>query len=347
MVSSKFLWLIGSIGVIGIIFISTQQDGIARLKQVNLSGNPTIIGMLNEERGECEQVYPLTVCRLVFNRAIQYSSEITRNYLSHFSLREWFLTNDAKGILPPGGYFLAIVAPFFAVGLFQLIGRGTREEKAVLISWLVLAPLADSLTGAGNFTRAFPMALIIPIIASYSFIVAPRFLLFVFFGLLTFALAKFFLLYTSYFPIKHSPFTHFEYQPLVSLLKDEHQTPIYISSAIRDTKQYIFYLWYANIPPRYFQESARVIREPDLGGWIWVKLIDNWHFVKKLPSLSELPDEAIIVGAWKEEIIPFAESLDSCNDTSRILQTVDYPNRDPAFAVVRLRRHGSDFCLVQ
>lgn len=346
-VRRKQLIAIGIIGIIGIFLISMQQGGIARLRQVNLAGNPTVVGILNEERGECERVYPLSLCRLAFNRSTRYGSEFVKNYLSHFSLREWFLANDAKGILPPGGYFLPILAPLFTVGLFQLIVKGSRQEKVVLLSWFFLAPLADSVTGAGNFTRAFPMAVIIPIIASYSLIILPRFLFFVFSGLLAVTLAQFFLLYTSYFPVKHSPFTHYEYLPLVSSLKNEHQIPIYISSAVRDTKQYIFYLWYAKISPRYFQESARVVREPDSGGWVWVKQVDNWHFIKKLPELSQLPEESIVIGAWKEEVVPFVESLESCNGLPIDVKTIEYLNGDPAFATVKLRRADETFCLVQ
>lgn len=344
---SKLLWLIGGVGITGIFLISAQQGGIARLKQVNLVGNPTIIGMLNEQRGGCELVYPSTLCRLAFNRSTRYVSEFVKNYFSHFSVREWFLANDAKGILPPGGYSLPIIAPLFAIGFFQLIVSGTRKEKVVFLSWLFLAPVADSLTGAGNFSRAFPMAPIVAIIAAYSVMVLPRFVLVIFSGIFTLTLTQFFLLYTSYFPVKHSPFTHYEYQPLMSLLKDEHQIPIYLSSAIRDTKQYIFYLWHAKIPPRFFQESATVVRETDLDGWVWVKQVDNWHFVKKLPVLLELPDEAVVVGTWKEEVMPLVELLETCNNSPRSFRTVDYLNKDPAFAVVRLRRVDETFCLVQ
>lgn len=346
-VSRLQLATIGVIGLIGIILISIKQGGVARLQQVNLAGNPTIIGMLNEERGACERVYPSPVCRLVFNRATRYGSEFVRNYLSHFSFREWFLTNDAKGILPPGGYLFPILTPLFAFGIFQLMIKGTRDEKVVLFSWLFLAPIADSLTGAGNFTRAFPMAIIIPIIASYGLLgIGKRLGVLVVLGLLG-AFGQFVLLYTSYFPVKHSPFTHYEYLPLVSALKEERRLPIFISSAVRDTKQYMFYLWNAKIPPRYFQESARVVREPDLGGWVWMKQVDNWHFVKKLPELSELPDESLLVGALKEEITPYIELLETCDRSSRIIKTIDYLNGDPAFAIIRIRNVGETSCLVQ
>lgn len=327
------------IGVSLILLISWSQRGNARLHQVSFLRDPAIVGVLNSKRGSCQTVYPVVVCRILFNRPVLYLSTFAVNYVSHFSFKEWFLTNSSKGILPDGGYFLLAQGPLLFFGVITLLVKGSPQQRRVFFIWILAAPIAASLTGPGNFARSFTIAPLVSIICAYGFLSFPA-LLRLFLGpLLFFSWVSFFVLYTSHFPIFHSPFTHYEYKPLVEALGTASDVPIYLSSRVRDTKQYLFYLWYAQIQPREFQHVLPVDRVIDQDGWIWVKRVGNWNFVKSLPSIDDVPNAAVLIGSTKEEIQPFMKQLEQCKGVDITpLSTIEFLNGDPAFTIITVSK---------
>ena len=329
-------------GIILVYQVTLVQRGNARLNQVNLMNDRAIVGQLNAERGACNgKFYPL-ICKLLFNRPSLFIKEYVSNYLSHFSLRDWFIVSANKGILPPGGYFFIIQAPLMLAGLWALLRNGSALEKRVLILWLVLAPLSDSVTGSGNFTRAFLIAPVISVLSAYSFIVLPKLPTIAIWGVIFISWVRFQLTYNSFFPVFHSLYTHYEYQPLMKELNGE-SLPIYLSSRFRDTKQYIFYLFYNRIPPIDFQRRLNVIKEVDSDGWVWVKQIGNRSFVKSLPQIKELPQRSILVGAAKEEIEPFVNKYQYCAGIALSDPKIIYfLNGDPAFSILPITKETKE-----
>lgn len=324
--------------------ITIQQGGNKRLGQVNIFNDPALVGTLNEKRGSCAEEYPGALCQLFFNKPLLYFSTYVENYFSHFSIREWFITNSNKGILPPIGFFLLIQAPMFFLGVLALLKDGSKIEKQIFLSWLLLAPIADSVTSSGNFTRGFIIAPAIVIVSAYSFLFLKNIIRMAALFIVFLSAGNFFLLYTSLFPKLNSMYTHYEYQPLVGYLKDE-KRPIYVSSRFRDTKQYIFLLFYGEISPRDFQRNANVVYERESNGWIWVKQVNNWHFLKSLPNVDDLPPDSIIVGGSKEEIEPFMKQYKQCQGILIDLRTIiRYRNNDPAFSVIEVKTGGQLEC---
>ena len=325
-----------------IIKISLIQGGNARLSQVNITNDVALVGQLNAERGACNDKFSLLICRFFFNKPILFTKELTANYLSHFSIREWFITGSNKGLLPSGGYFMMVQAPLLILGLLALLAKGTAAEKMIFLPWLVLSPLADSFTGPGNFARAFALAPIISIITAYSFLVIPKKIFLAVWGVIGLSWIGFQLIYNSYFPVFHSLYTHYEYQPLMQELNGE-KLPIYLSSRFRDTKQYIFYLFYNRILPINFQQRLNVVKEVDSGGWVWVKQVGNWNFVKSLPQVKDLPEKSILVGATKEEIEPFINQYRYCSGiTLGNPKVIYFQNGDPAFSILPISKETEE-----
>ncbi|MBI2309849.1 glycosyltransferase family 39 protein [Candidatus Collierbacteria bacterium] len=321
-----------------IIKISLIQGGNARLNQVNITNDVALVGQLNAERGACNAKFSGLTCKFFFNKPVLFIKEFTANYLSHFSIREWFILGSNKGILPPGGHFLMVQAPLLILGLWVLLVKGTEAEKMILLPWLALSPLADSLTGPGNFARAFALAPVVSIIASYSFLAIPKKTSLATWGIIGLSWIGFQLVYHSYFPVFHSLYTHYEYQPLMQELNGE-KLPIYLSSRFRDTKQYIFYSFYNRIPPINFQQRLNVVKEVDSDGWVWVKRIGNWNFVKSLPQVKELPERSILAGAAKEEIEPFINKYQYCSGiTLGDPKIIYFLNGNPAFSILPITK---------
>lgn len=338
--STLILFLAGGGLILTISFI---QRGNARIGQVNSLANIAVVGELNSFRGSCLEHYPALVCKLVFNKIWLIAQQLINNYASHFSTREWFVIGGNPGILPPSGYFYLIQFPLFVIGLWQLLRQGSRLEKSILILWLLLSPLPDSLSGTGNFTRAFIMAPVVAIISAYGLYNLTRNFKLLAWLVIGVSVFKFGLLYSSYFPKFNSIYTHYEYQPLMrfmeTYLKDNPDTPVYLSSRYHDTKQYIFYLFYQKIPPIEFQNNKTVIVEKESGGWIWVKQINNWHFVKSLPDIASLPDGSILIGSQKEEIAPLIGTFISDPPYSaKNVGMIYFLNGDPAFEIAKINK---------
>lgn len=327
-----------------ILMISLIQRGNARIGQINSLVGTAVVGELNSFRGSCSEHYPAMICKLVFNKVWLVIQQLAGNYASHFSLREWYLSGGNPGILPPGGYFYLIQFPLLIAGLWYLLKKGGRLEKSTLILWLLLAPIPGSFSGGGNFTRAFIMAPAIAAIGAYGWSNLRRSYRILVGLLIVVSVFKFGLLYSSYFPKFNSIYTHYEYQPLMRFMKtyleDNPDVQVYISSRYHDTKQYVFLLFYQKILPKEFQQNKDlVIFETEANGWIWVKRVKNWYFVKSLPDAGSVPDGSVLIGSQKEEVGPLigAVAADSPYRVER-MAVIRYLNGDPAFEIARVSK---------
>lgn len=295
------------------LLIKTINGGgsAVRLGQTALFGNVALVGELNVRRGDCQQWAPSLWCKAIYNKPSMWLSQIGANYLNHFSLAFLFRDNWFVGILPPGKLYYWVLLPGLFAALYYL-ASGKIPKGWLWISWLVAAPVADSLTGDGHAIRAFLMLppIVVLSVLGWKFLLSERKLLSWRRVILTF-LTVIFLMeaavflsdYWWYFPKKYSVYSHYQYKPLINyLLSVENDYPaIYVSNESKSVMQYVFYLFYGRYNPVVFQQGKQVEWEREKDGWIWVKRIGKWHFVKSLPLLDSVPYGSLLVGT-KDEI---------------------------------------------
>jgi len=110
------------------------------------------------------------VARLLHNQYVTYSYRITQNYLSHFSPRFLFIIGDeiARSKVPGMGQLLLTTLPFLVLGLyFFAIKIKDRAAYSLILSWLLVAPLAAALTfQSPHALRAQNMAIPLAIITA-------------------------------------------------------------------------------------------------------------------------------------------------------------------------------------
>lgn len=319
----------------GIIFIFTG-GGSARFRQVNLTKDVGIITRLNEHLGDCrEYFYPL-LCKFFLNKPTFFLISFIRNYFSHFSFN--FIFSDfpflAKSILPQSLFYLWMF-PLFFIGLYSL----KEKRNWLIMTFLLLAPIADSLTGSGNEIRSFIM--IFPIIYFVSFgafyllqFMARKktvfiFSLIAFIFIISFSLINFYINYISFFPKRHSYYTHWEYQPLFEYLKkvEKNYDNIYISKVNHDQRQYIFYLYYFKIPAEdYFHLKREYVVSND--SWVWVKKIGKFNFINQTDRLANYPPKSLLV------IDPGGTR--NLKHFCRSIKQIKYLNGDTAFNIYDL-----------
>lgn len=85
--------------------------------------------------------------RLIHNKYLTYSRRFISNYLSHYSPRFLFITGDeiARSKVPGVGQSYLILAPFYLLGILNLLKLNTKGKKFILF-WFLTAPLAAALT---------------------------------------------------------------------------------------------------------------------------------------------------------------------------------------------------------
>lgn len=333
------------------IFRATLNGGAnARLQQTNLTKDIGILNLLNDKRGECLNNLPFFICRSIYNKPVLFTHKFINNYFNHFSFNFLFLKDSARGIMGDIHYFFIFFIPLFIVGIYYLF-KNSNNATSIIISWLLIAPIPDSLTSEGHFSRAFLMIIPVCLICAWGIFniyktLKNNFFKKIFFlGLfiiVSFELVNFLTDYFFYYPRFFSIYTHYEYQPLFDYLKEieKNYDHIYISRRYHDTKQYAFYLFYTQYDPKKYQEKKEVNLEIEKDGWIWVKRIGKWHFVASIPSLEEVSDKSLLIGDTKEEINNLITSEIEIKESEKpivkLLKTINYLNGDPAFSIAEV-----------
>ncbi|MBN1263831.1 MAG: hypothetical protein JW991_05780 [Candidatus Pacebacteria bacterium] len=145
------------------LFFSGFRGSQERVFKTAFFHDPGLIQRIEVRRNRCQNRLNQTLCRLVFNRPVTYSSEFFKNYLSHFSPRFLFRGADlAQYSLPEQGIVYFFELPLLIYGLWYLSSK--ENLKNILLPWLVAAPVANSLTGPAHPVRSLVLMPVFPIL---------------------------------------------------------------------------------------------------------------------------------------------------------------------------------------
>lgn len=338
-----------------LIFKTISGNGSAtRLNQTGLLSNVSLVGLVNDKRGVCEQQAFAIWCRGLYNKPSMWASEILSNYLNHFSLSFLFVDNWFVGILPSGRLFYLGLLPGLLFGIYFVLKKDDTNHKFLWISWLLIAPIADSVTSNGHAMRAMLMVPPLIVISSLgwrdlifreTFHKKLKIFLIATVGfVLVFEVAHFMTDYIIYFPKRNSMYTHYQYQPLFEkLLAIEKKHPkIYISNASGSIKQYAFYVFYSQYDPKKFQNGFEMDWKKEAGSWIWVSRIGKWNFVKSLPNMRTVPENSLFVASPEEIQQGSGPKLVNVIGNSILLldnpQPIKYLSGDVAFVISAVKK---------
>lgn len=113
-----------------------------------------------------------TWTNIYHNKYFTYGMRFVHNYLSHFSQDFLFIDGDtiARSKVPETGESLLFFLPFFYIGIFSLLKLDTPGKKA-LLAWLLVAPLAASMTyQSPHALRAQNMSIPLALITAIGFL---------------------------------------------------------------------------------------------------------------------------------------------------------------------------------
>lgn len=322
--------------LIPLVSVVLTFKGQARFIQESFVTGVSRIGItneVNERRGICQNNLPDFWCSIAYNKYLFFIKSYTSNYLKNLSYETFFENSSPTGFqsFMKRSAFYLFELPLIVAGIIFIFTRKQSRAVKILIPWILLAPVGAAITGIGNFGR---INLIMPapqIIDAFGLV-----------SLVTFAknintqrlaiLAATLVIFYSFAklmidifyiePFYTSRYQRYGYKELFAYLtsREKDYNQFVISRKIDNSHQYIQYLYFQKIDPRFLQENARRTREKD--GWVVFQSIGKFEFVPSVPSIESMPKKSLLVVGEKEITFPLGP-----------IHTINYLNGDPGFLI--------------
>ncbi len=323
-----FLSLLLLILSIPLILQFTTGEGNARFEGLSFFSDPGPASRVNELRGEHFNLNSFKD-KILHNKLTAYGPIFLGHYLDHFRPDFLFIRGDPliRNKVPETGQFYLIEALFLIMGLLALI-KNQFEHSKLLIIWILIAPLASSMTyQTPHGLRALNMVIPLTLVMGYGLWVIGNWLknkwrililtltaLVVFFEFIHY-LESYYVHYPKRYPLA------WEYGFKEMVKKLEKYEPLYNNVVITDRydQPYILVLFYKKYDPKKYQPQA-LLSPRDKFNFGTIRNFDNYHFRPILSEEIGKSDNTLFVGTSQE--IP---------KNANIIDKVIYPNGEPAF----------------
>jgi len=320
--------LFGILLTLPVLFSFLQNGGTTRFGGVGITADQGPIWRANELLNHHSNT--LLVNRIIHNKRLLYLISWAQKYTSHYDLNFLFINGDEvpRSKVPDMGQLYLIELPFLFLGLVFLLKRYRFGPLMFFIfSWLLISPLASSLTfQAPSALRALPLVIPLSILIAlgiyHLFPLIPKsfrllfslILLFCYLFSLFYYVDAYFVHYQKRYPFAWN-YGFSELIPFVESQKNKYQN-IYITD--KYDQPYILYLFYSRYSPQKIQSQIK-LTTPDKFGFSTVRQIDNIHFEKI--DLNSIPVNSLIISS--------DENMGLLNP----IKTINFPNGQLAFKI--------------
>ncbi|MEI8067713.1 MAG: glycosyltransferase family 39 protein [Candidatus Shapirobacteria bacterium] len=321
--------LIGVILTIPVLFSFLQNGGSARFNGVGFTSDQ---GPLLRSTELLNQHKSLNIInRTIDNKRVLYSISWLQKYTSHFDLNFLATSGDyvPRSKSPDIGQIHLIDLPFLFLGIIYLLSSTIyhRRSKIFILSFLLIAPLAASLTfQAPSALRALSMVIPISILIAlgiFNFLKIIQnnkfkniflIILILIYGYsIIYSLDSYFLHYEKRYPTAWQ--TGFsELAPYLEQQKNQYQQ-IYVTN--KYDQPYILFLFFSKYPPQLIQKEIK-LTPPDNFGFSTVLNYDKYHFEKI--NWEKIPSNSLVITS--DEIVPIEPK-----------KIINFPNGQPGFKI--------------
>ncbi len=266
------------------------------------------------------------VIRYTHSRYLTYGLRLTKNYLSHFSPRFLFINGDeiARSKVPEVGQSLLFLAPFFFIGIFNLLKLNFRWKKFIL-AWFLLSPLAASLTfqsphALRSQNMVIPLSVITGLGLSVFFNYLKSFKLklltlgvtLIFATLLIYDFSRYLHMYYFHYP-QELPFAwQYGFDQIATFAQQNYNKYDSIIISDRYDQPYILMAFYLHYPPEVLQKEL-VMTKRDKFGFSTVRKMGKFEFRQINWSEDKKLTNTLILSA------------DEPIDDSRVIKTIFDP----------------------
>ena len=289
--------------------------------------------------------------RLVHNKVTYLAPRFIVNYISHFSPKYLFLKGGShyQFNIPDAGLIYPINGLFILFGLYFLVKKRTKETLFVLI-WLLLAPIASSLTREAPHTlrsiTILPLPMVITAIGIEGLL--RKFNLssktkttnfFIVYSVVIFIYSFFYL--NNYFTKYRKDYSwawQYGYKEAVSYIRTNYDKYDKIIITKKYGEPHEFLLFYWPWDPKSYQEDKNLIRFGQ-SDWYWVDRFDKFYFVNDWEIPRTQNEDFVLESGGTVHCSPTTKhcllitSPGNVSEGWKKLKTINFLNNKPAFEV--------------
>ncbi len=321
--------LVAGIFIVPMLIQLLLPTGQARFDWVTLIDSGAV-AQIAASRASSHFPYP----RLLYNKVTYFSGHFLVNYLQALGPDFLFIDGGSQYQfnIPHLGLLGLVNLPFFYLGLIFLVFSRSRTSGFILL-WLLLAPVAGSLTrDAPHTLRLIPLLPLPMLISAFGLVRLPRYLPLlkyplyaVFIAGVIYAFADFSYVYTSSYPVRYSWSWQYGYSQVVSYIKQHYSQYDGIIFTKKYGEPHEFVLFYWPWPPAAYRTDPRLVRYYRTD-WYWVdafakfRFVNDWDMTKTVSGLSA-PGKYLIISS-PDNPVSVGE-----------LGQIDFLNGHPAFII--------------
>ncbi len=271
-----------------ILFISISSTGLARFQGVSIFSDKGPLNRINEERGEHKNSFLLS--KFFHNKVESYAGNFLNHYLDHFNPNFLFTLGDPlkRDKIPDMGQMYFFEIGTFIAGLYFLI-RNKFEDRKIIFLWLMVAPLASSLTyQTPHAIRAHNMVIPMTLISGLglgmlweNITILPRFiknlLLSVIIIIISISLVFFWDRYFVHLPKQYALEWEYGFSQVVSYITQNQGKYQKIVITDRYDQPYILFLFYSKYDPAKYQQQDKKIGDNKFG-FTTITAFDKYEF---------------------------------------------------------------------
>lgn len=303
----------------------------------------SVVFQIGESRSASK--LPSILPKLIYNRPVYFVKTVTENYLKYFSPQFFYQTWGAqfqfaipnKNLLTLPIYLLSIL------GFVYLLLNFKNKSFQFILSWLLLSPIAASLTvDPPQALRPNPMIPAIIIISTIGLTLlnsrlTPKIaniLIAVILLWTSISFVKYLIFYNNNYKNTYSSSWQYGYSQVIDYITNHSSEYKNIFITKRYGEPHIFYVFYSKLNPLDLQPNNSNIRFKK-SDWFWTDKIGKVYFINdwQIPTIGvkTLPIES-------GEIISTANSLlitspDHLPINAHLIKTINFLNGSPAYII--------------
>ena len=324
-----------------------MSSGQARYSEVRIVDQGAINRIL-ETRNNLG--YGPLVNRLISNKYTYFGVVFGLNYLKHFDFQFLFLNggSDYQFNVPSKGLIYLINIPFFYGGILLLVTKFKKEKFAKLvIIWLILSPIASSITRESPHTlRAIVMLPIPMIISAYTFVwllekvksIQLRILIGGIYLLILFLfLENYLMVYVNDYRTNYSWSWQYGYKEVATYINKNYDKYDKILITKKYGEPHEFLLFYGAAEgislygPEEYRNSSNLIRF-NQSNWWWVDRFDKFYFVNDWQVQDMVLESGGEINCKEIKCLLITSENNKLNDFTKIGQ-IDFLDRKVAFEI--------------
>ncbi len=226
---------------------------------------------------------PWSIPRLISNKVTYFAAVFTKNYFSHFSPEFMFFKGGTnyQFSFPNRGLIYFLNLPFFVLGLIYLIKNYKNKSCRLILIWLLLSPIASSLTREAPHVLRSIVMLPMPMVATalgFSWVIKNKWITAGYILALFLFLENYLTAYFTDYRINYSWSWQYGYKEAVAFSKRNYEKYDKIIVTKKYGEPHEFFLYYLAWDPLKYRNDSNLIRF-NKSDWYWVDRFDKFYFV--------------------------------------------------------------------